>query len=192
MRGRVSLSGLTGRAARDEDPATILKRRLPANSVPAPVSPAPAAGPAARTGPGRHRGAPKAGGRIPVRRSGEDNGWTDKQQNTLRGGGSVPETIKAEAGQSARSGQAASTDSSRHPVQLGMTAFTLLAGLIAFVAGLIVRLHFAATVLGLAALVVGLYTQMISATRLERILLMAGVIPAFVGVCLGLAHGGFG
>ena len=106
----------------------------------------------------------------------------------------MPETIKAEAGQSgpARSGQAASTDSSRHPVQLGLTAFTLLAGLIAFVAGLIVRLHFAATVLGLAALVVGLYTQMISATRLERILLMAGVIPAFVGVCLGLAHGGFG
>jgi hypothetical protein len=138
-------------------------------------------------------------GRIPVRRSGEDNRWKDKQQNTLRGGGSVPETIKADAGQSgagesglAQSGQAASTDSSRHPVQLGLTAFTLLAGLIAFVAGLIVRLHFAATVLGLAALVVGLYTQMISATRLERIFLMAGVVPAFVGVCLGLAHGGFG
>ena len=140
-----------------------------------------------------------ASGRIPVRRWGEDTGWTDKQQSTIRGGGSVPETIKAGAGQSgldesdlARSGQAASTGSSRHRVQLGLTAFTLLAGLMAFVAGLIVRQHLAATVLGLAALVVGLYTQMISATRLERICLMAGVVPAFVGVCLGLAHGGFG
>ncbi len=105
----------------------------------------------------------------------------------------MPETIKAGAGQSgpARSGQAASTAGSRHPVQLGLTAFTLLAGLIAFAAGLIVRLHLAATVLGLAALVVGLCVQMISVSRVERILLMAGVVPAFVGICLGLAHGGF-
>jgi len=114
----------------------------------------------------------------------------------------VPETIKdstrqsglAQAGRSGQeqSSQAQGTDRERHPVQLGLTAFTLLAGLIAFVAGLIVRQHLAATVLGLAGLVVGLYTQMISATRTQRIVLMAGVVPAFVGICLGLAHGGFG
>jgi hypothetical protein len=100
----------------------------------------------------------------------------------------VPETIKASAG---RSGLVLSADGKRHPVQLGLTAFTLLAGLVAFVVGLIVRLHLPATVLGVATLVVGLYTQMISATRSQRILLMAGVVPAFVGVCLGIAHGGF-
>jgi hypothetical protein len=32
---------------------------------------------------------------------------------------------------------------------------------------------------------------MISATRPQRILLMAGVVAGFVGVCLGIAHGGF-
>ena len=125
----------------------------------------------------------------------------------------MPETIKAGAAQSgqtqpgqtqpgqaqpgqaqpgqAQSGQAPGTDGTMHRVQLGLTAFTLVAGIIAFVAGLIVRQHVAATVLGLAAMVIGLYTQMISATRLERIFLMAGVVPAFVGLCLGLAHGGF-
>ena len=110
----------------------------------------------------------------------------------------MPETIKASASQSglagtarARAGNVLSGDGDRHPVQLGLTAFTLLAGIIAFVAGLIVRQHLAATVLGLASLVVGLYTQMISASRPQRIFLMAGVVPAFVGVCLGLAHGGF-
>jgi hypothetical protein len=97
---------------------------------------------------------------------------------------------QAPSGQ-APSGQAPGTDGTMHRVQLGLTAFTLVAGIIAFVAGLIVRQHLAATVLGLAAMVIGLYTQMISATRLERIFLMAGVVPAFVGLCLGLAHGGF-
>jgi hypothetical protein len=114
---------------------------------------------------------------------------TAQQQNASEGVAAVPETIKATAGQS---GLATPRTGERHPVQLGLTAFTLLAGIIAFVAGLIVRLHLAASVLGLAAMVVGLYTQMISVSRVERILLMAGVIPAFVGLCLGLAHGGFG
>jgi hypothetical protein len=106
----------------------------------------------------------------------------------------VPETIKASARQSglAQSVLAPGADGKRHQVQLGLTVFTLLAGIVAFVAGLIVKQHLAATALGLASLVVGLSTQMISATRPQRIILMAGVVPAFVGVCLGIAHGGFG
>jgi hypothetical protein len=111
----------------------------------------------------------------------------------------VSETTRAGGGQSglapsgvATSGIAAGAGGERRPVQLGLTAFTLLAGIVAFAAGLIVRQHLAATVLGLAGLVAGLYTQMISTTRTQRIFLMAGVVPAFVGVCLGLAHGGFG
>ena len=49
----------------------------------------------------------------------------------------------------------------------------------------------AAAVTGLAALLVGLFTQMMSATREERILLVTGMIAGFVGLALGLAHGGF-
>jgi hypothetical protein len=40
-------------------------------------------------------------------------------------------------------------------------------------------------------LLVGLYAQMISATREERIVIVAGIIAGFVGLALGLAHGGF-
>ena len=44
---------------------------------------------------------------------------------------------------------------------------------------------------GLVALLVGLIAQMMSATREERIIIVTGIIAAFVGLCLGLAHGGF-
>jgi len=106
----------------------------------------------------------------------------------------VPETIKSSARQSglAPSGLTSSAEGKRHPVQLGLTAFAFLAGIVAFATGLIVRQHLAATVLGLAGLVVGMYTQMISVARTQRIVLMAGVVAAFVGTCLGIAHGGFG
>ena len=47
-----------------------------------------------------------------------------------------------------------------------------------------------ATWAGLAALVIGLYAQLVSATREERMLIVTGLVAAFVGVALGLAHGG--
>ena len=90
------------------------------------------------------------------------------------------------------------SDGQRHPVQNALTIFTLVAGLIAFVLGLIVRnthagaaVHIIATATGLAALLVGLYVQMISATREQRILIVAGMIAGFVGVAIGLSRGGF-
>ncbi len=72
-----------------------------------------------------------------------------------------------------------------------LTVFTLLAGLVAFAAGWIVTQHLLATVLGVAALVVGLYSQLVSATREQRMLIVTGLVAGFVGVALGLAHGGF-
>ncbi len=90
------------------------------------------------------------------------------------------------------------SDGQRHPVQNVLTIFTLVAGLIAFVLGLIVRnahvgaaVHIAATALGLAALLVGLCVQMVSATRNQRVLLVAGMIAGFVGLAIGLSRGGF-
>jgi len=38
---------------------------------------------------------------------------------------------------------------------------------------------------------VGLAAQLNSATREERIVLVTGIIAAFVGMALGIGHGGF-
>jgi hypothetical protein len=90
------------------------------------------------------------------------------------------------------------SDGQRHPIENVLTIFTLVVGLIAFVLGLIVRnahpgavVHITATATGLAALLVGLYAQMVSATREQRILIVAGIIAGFVGLAIGLSRGGF-
>jgi putative effector of murein hydrolase LrgA (UPF0299 family) len=90
------------------------------------------------------------------------------------------------------------TDGRSHPLLNLASACTLVVGLVAFALGMVLRyvtsthpIALAAAITGLAALLVGLYTQMMSATRVERILLVIGMIAGFVGVALGLAHGGF-
>jgi len=55
----------------------------------------------------------------------------------------------------------------------------------------VVSLHVLASVLGVVSLLVGLYAQMISATREERMIIVTGLVAAFVGTALGFAHGGF-
>ncbi len=83
------------------------------------------------------------------------------------------------------------SDGRKHPRQNGMTLFTLVAGLIAFALGLIVAAHAAAVILGGAAFAVGMYAQLNSDTTEQRILIVTGIIAAFVGGALGLGHGGF-
>lgn len=83
------------------------------------------------------------------------------------------------------------SDGQRHPMENALTLFTFLAGLAAFSIAFFVRAHFAGTVLGVVAFAVGLYAQMVSATREQRVLIMAGIIAAFVGLGLSVAHGGF-
>jgi hypothetical protein len=84
------------------------------------------------------------------------------------------------------------SDGRRHPLLNAATVFVFLAGIVAFALGLIVRYHFLASLIGMVAFGVGLFCQLMSATREERIFIMAGVVPAFVGMGLGIAHGGFG
>jgi hypothetical protein len=84
------------------------------------------------------------------------------------------------------------TDGQRHPMLNAATAFTFVAGIAAFALGLMVKAHLAATVVGIAAFGVGMTTQMLSATREQRVFIMAGIIAAGVGGGLGIAHGGFG
>jgi FtsH-binding integral membrane protein len=91
------------------------------------------------------------------------------------------------------------SDGRPHPVENVMAISILLIGLVTFVIGMIVRnsptapaaMHIIATVGGLFSLLVGLYAQMVSATREQRVLIVTGIIAGFVGLCLGLAHGGF-
>jgi hypothetical protein len=83
-------------------------------------------------------------------------------------------------------------DGQRHPLENALALFTLLTGIPSFILGFIVAAHLPAVVLGLAGLCVGLYDQMISATRNERIVIVTGIVAAFVGAGLGFAHGGFG
>lgn len=83
------------------------------------------------------------------------------------------------------------TDGRRHPLENGLAVFTLAAGLVAFVTGFMVSMHVLASWAGLAALGVGLYAQMISATRAERMVIVTGLVFAFVGMALGIAHGAF-
>jgi hypothetical protein len=90
-------------------------------------------------------------------------------------------------------------DGRPHPVQNILTVFTLVVGLVSFVLGLIVRnvpgagdaVIIIATATGLLSDLVGLYVQMISATRNQRILIVAGMIAGFVGLAMGLSKGGF-
>ena len=84
------------------------------------------------------------------------------------------------------------SDGQRHPVLNAATAFTFVAGAVAFALGLIIREHLVATVVGMAAFGIGMVAQLVSATREERIFIVAGLVAAFVGMGLGIAHGGFG
>ena len=90
------------------------------------------------------------------------------------------------------------SDGQPHPVENMLAIFTLVVGLVSFVLGMIVRnAHTSAAVIvittatGLVSCLVGLYVQMISSTREQRIVIVTGIIAGFVGLALGLSKGGF-
>jgi hypothetical protein len=101
----------------------------------------------------------------------------------------MPEAVQARSRQA--SWLTLNSDGRPHPVVNGLTLFTFVVGVVAFALGLIVRTHFAATVLGITAFGLGLLVQLNSATREQRILIVAGIIAGFVGMALGIGHGGF-
>lgn len=83
------------------------------------------------------------------------------------------------------------TDGKRHPVTNFLTICVLCLGLTAFVTGFIVRAHLLASCAGVLGFFGGLYVQYISATTAQRSLIIVGIVTSFVGLALGLAHGGF-
>jgi hypothetical protein len=90
------------------------------------------------------------------------------------------------------------SDGQPHPVQNILTIVTLVVGLVSFVLGLVIRnVHTGAAVIviatatGLVSCLIGLYVQMISSTREQRVLIVTGIIAGFVGLAIGLSKGGF-
>ena len=90
------------------------------------------------------------------------------------------------------------SDGKSHPVENILAIFTLVVGLVSFVLGMIIRnahtgaaIIVIATATGLVSCLVGLYVQLISSTREQRILIVTGMIAGFVGLALGLSKGGF-
>jgi hypothetical protein len=105
----------------------------------------------------------------------------------------MPETVGVQAeSRTERPRFNLNSDGKRHPLLNATAGFVFIAGIASFVLALIVRDHFSATVVGMVAFGVGLLGQMLSATREERIFLVAGIVAGFVGMGLGIAHGGFG
>jgi ammonia channel protein AmtB len=90
------------------------------------------------------------------------------------------------------------SDGQSHPLLNAASFAILIVGLVSFALGLFLRtgpsgVHawaIVTAVTGLVAMVAGLFCQMISATREERIIIVTGIIAGFVGMALGLAHGG--
>jgi hypothetical protein len=68
----------------------------------------------------------------------------------------------------------------------------VLAGVTSMVMGLVSAAHVVGSALGVSAFLIGLWAQMISATRDQRMVIVCGIVAAFVGMGLGIAHGGFG
>ncbi len=104
----------------------------------------------------------------------------------------------ARTGSNTRMANILNSDGRPHPVENALAVFTLVVGLVSFVLGMIIRnahtgaaVIVTATATGLVACLVGLYVQMISATREQRILIVTGIIAGFVGLALGLSQGGF-
>jgi hypothetical protein len=84
------------------------------------------------------------------------------------------------------------SDGKPHPMENGLTVFTFVVGIVAFAVGLFVRAHVLGTVLGGLSVCVGMYAQLVSATREQRVLIVTGIIGGFVALGLSIAHGGFG
>lgn len=84
------------------------------------------------------------------------------------------------------------SDGQRHPGLNAAAILTFFAGIAAFALGFVVRAHLAAAIVGGVTLAAGLYVQLISATREQRVFVVTGLVGAFVGLGLGIAHGGFG
>jgi uncharacterized membrane protein YoaK (UPF0700 family) len=106
----------------------------------------------------------------------------------------VPETAEARPGEASRTEPSPVANALRQGsrVENSLTLFTLVAAIVAFAIGWVVALHSVATVVAVVTFVVGMYAQLMSSTREHRILIVTGLVAAFVAGALAIAHGGVG
>ena len=90
------------------------------------------------------------------------------------------------------------SDGRPHPLLNAACVFTLVIGLVSIGLGMYLRYGRARSrwrsrpgSLAWSACIVGLVTQMLTATREERIINVVGMVAAFIGLAMGLGHGGF-
>src|SRR5512144_2558666 len=79
----------------------------------------------------------------------------------------------------------------RHPLHDAIAVLTLVLGLAAALSGLSPGLHVVGAWVGAAGLAAGLYNQLTCESTPERFLTVTGMGLSFVGVVLGMAHGGW-
>jgi hypothetical protein len=82
-------------------------------------------------------------------------------------------------------------DGKSHPLINAAAAYTVVAGVVSLILGMLSIQHIAGTILGVTGMIVGLLAQMMSATRAERMVIVVGIVASFVGLALGFGHGGF-
>ncbi|GLW12467.1 hypothetical protein Misp01_75950 [Microtetraspora sp. NBRC 13810] len=83
------------------------------------------------------------------------------------------------------------TDGRSHPRENALSVLTVLLGVVAFFTAFVESAHVVASWAGLAGFLIGLYSQYVSETTPQRSLNVVGLVGAFVGVALGIFHGGF-
>jgi len=86
---------------------------------------------------------------------------------------------------------AVNSDSRLHPLINAAAAYSVLAGLASFILGLLETDHLVGTILGTTGFLIGIWAQLVSATRAQRMVIVCGIVASFVGLGLGFAHGGF-
>jgi TctA family transporter len=84
------------------------------------------------------------------------------------------------------------TEGKRQPAVNAAAGYSLVAGVVSTVLGLMSVAHIVGSALGVSAFLIGLWAQMISSTTVQRCVIVTGIVAAFVGMGLGIAHGGFG
>ncbi|RMI42153.1 hypothetical protein [Streptomyces triticirhizae] len=87
-------------------------------------------------------------------------------------------------------GSLLNTDGRAHPRENALASITLLLGLIAAITSIFSGLHVISSWTGLAGLLIGAVSQLISATTGQRFVTVIGMGAAGVGLYLGLSHGG--
>ena len=80
----------------------------------------------------------------------------------------------------------------RHPLIDAAAIYAVAAGITSLIIGMLNIAHMVGSILGVTGMVIGLTAQMMSVTRVERIVIVFGIVVSFVGMGLAFAHGGFG